>query len=55
MEKDFLTEKIIGCCFQVHNELDPGFLEKTYHNALKIVLAKENLSFEAEKKFILVF
>ncbi len=36
MEKDELTEKIIGCCFKVHNELGAGFLEKIYHNALKL-------------------
>lgn len=29
-----LTEKIIGCVYQVSNTLGPGFLEKVYENAL---------------------
>jgi len=29
-----LTEKIIKCAYQVHNELGAGFLEKVYKKAL---------------------
>lgn len=29
-----LTEKIIGCAFEVQNSLGCGFLEKVYHRAL---------------------
>jgi GxxExxY protein len=50
-ENDTLTEKIIGCCFEVHKTLGPGFLEKIYAKALKIQLSKAGLSFEAEKEF----
>jgi GxxExxY protein len=42
-EKDQLTERIIGCCFKVHRELGPGFTEKIYHNALKLLLNQEGL------------
>jgi hypothetical protein len=28
-----ITEKIIGCAFQVSNKLGAGFLEKVYENA----------------------
>ena len=52
---DKLTEVIIGCCFQIHNELGPGFLEKIYANALKIKLNQAGLSFQAEKEFEVVF
>lgn len=38
-----LTEKIIGCAFEVHNILGPGFLEKVYENALRIELLKQGL------------
>jgi GxxExxY protein len=38
-DKDKLTERIIGCSFKIHNELGPGFNEKIYHNALKLLFA----------------
>jgi len=49
--KDLLTEKIINCCFKVHNELGPGFKERIYHNALKLFLDEEGLKYETEKAF----
>jgi GxxExxY protein len=54
-EKDLLTEKIIGCCFEVHKGLGPGFLEKVYSKALQHQLQLEGLSFEIEKEFNLYF
>jgi len=54
-EKDTLTEKIIGCCYKVHNELGPGFNEKIYHNALKLVLEKEGLEYLTERSFNVCF
>jgi GxxExxY protein len=54
-EKDILTEKIIGCCFKIHNELGPGFLERIYHNALIIALTEMGLKYETEKGFELYF
>ena len=50
-DKDLLTEKIINCCFKVHNELGPGFKERIYHNALKLFLDEEGLKYETEKAF----
>ena len=50
MGKTF-AEKIINCCFKVHNELGPGFKEKIYHNALKVFLDEEGLKHETEKAF----
>lgn len=35
---DPLTAKIIGCAFEVHNELGAGFLEKVYESSLRIRL-----------------
>jgi GxxExxY protein len=52
---DELTRKIIGCCFDVHNTLGPGFLEKIYVNALKIKLLQKGLLFETEKEFTVAF
>jgi GxxExxY protein len=54
-ENDILTEKIIGCCFKVHSELGPGFVERIYANALNHQLGIENLSFVAEKEFNVIF
>ncbi|MEO8147964.1 MAG: GxxExxY protein [Bacteroidia bacterium] len=54
-EKDILTEKIIACCFEVHNALGAGFLEKVYHNALIIVFKKRGILAESEKEFVVMF
>ncbi len=54
-EHDALTEKIIGCCYEVHRSLGPGFVEKIYAKALIHQLTIENLSFVAEKEFNVLF
>jgi GxxExxY protein len=53
--KDTLTHKIIGYCYEVHKELGPGFLEKIYARALILQFSKENLKFEYEKEFTVLF
>ncbi|MEX8547889.1 MAG: GxxExxY protein [Mucilaginibacter sp.] len=55
MENDVLTGKIIGCCFEVHRALGPGFLEKIYAKSLQVQLKIEGLNFEAEKEFNVYF
>ena len=54
-ERDALTEKIIGCCFEVHRLLGPGFNEKIYSKALQHQLVIEGFSFVAENEFNVVF
>ena len=49
--RDPLTERIIACCYKVHSELGPGFIEKIYHAALKIAFNQEGLKYETEKRF----
>lgn len=49
--RDKLTERIIGCCFKVHRELGPGFNEKIYHNALKVLFDQEGLQYRTEEEF----
>ena len=46
MELDKLTEKIIGCAFDVSNTLGSGFVEKVYENALYHRAVKEGLRLE---------
>lgn len=38
-----ITERILGCCFDVINELGAGFLESVYENALLIALREKGL------------
>ncbi|MEW6506975.1 MAG: GxxExxY protein [Bacteroidota bacterium] len=40
--------KIIGSCFEVYNELGPGFLEAVYQEALSIEFTKQNIPFVAQ-------
>ncbi|MDQ0637669.1 GxxExxY protein [Pedobacter sp. W3I1] len=54
-ENHELTGIIIGCCYSVHSQLGPGFLEKIYVNALKIKLSQAGLNFDVEKEFIVMF
>ncbi len=50
-DRDPLTERIIACCFNLHNKLGAGSVEKIYHNGLKIYLKGEGLNYESEKEF----
>jgi GxxExxY protein len=47
---DQLTEKVIGCAFNIGNELGFGFLEKVYENALAFEIRNLGLEVEAQKK-----
>ncbi len=48
MEYEDLTEKIIGCAFQVYNELGFGFLESVYEKCMLIELARCELEAQAQ-------
>ena len=50
-----LTETILGCCFEVMNELGVGFLESVYKNALLIALREKGLKVDVEKRFEVIF
>jgi len=43
-----ITEKVIGCAFQVSNELGCGFLEKVYANALFVEVTRAGLQARQE-------
>jgi len=53
--KDELTKQIIGCCFNVHRTLGPGFPEKVYQAALMADLRTTHLSVERERRFEVFF
>ena len=44
-----LTEKIIGCAFEVQNGLGCGFLEKVYHKALAYELKQKGFKIDINK------
>ncbi len=43
--------QIIGTCFEVHNNLGPGFLEIVYKDAIEYEFKKANIPFEREKEY----
>ena len=48
MERDPLTEKVIGCAIEVHRMLGPGLLESAYQQALAHELQLRGIQFEME-------
>ncbi|MEJ5360736.1 MAG: GxxExxY protein [Spirochaetota bacterium] len=44
MKYESITEQILGCAFEVINELGSGFLESVYEKALMIVLKEKGFS-----------
>ena len=43
-----LTRKIIGCAFEVQNELGVGFLESVYEQAMVVALAQSGIPVQAQ-------
>ena len=54
-ELNSISEKIIGCVFNVSNTLGAGFLEKVYQNALIIELLECGLYVEKEKPITIYY
>jgi GxxExxY protein len=44
-----LTQRIIGICFQIQDELGHGFVESVYHSALLIALRQEGLKVDSKR------
>jgi len=42
--------RVIGCAFEVYNDLGCGFLEPVYQEAFELELADQGISFEAQKR-----
>ena len=45
------TYKIIGICMEVHNQLEKGFNEVVYSDALEIEFIDNNIKYSKEQKF----
>ena len=55
MEINKLTERVIGCAYQVSNTLGVGFLEKVYENALAVELRALGTKVEQQKPISVVY
>jgi GxxExxY protein len=49
MERKRISERVIGCAFEVSNTLGSGFLEAVYENALCIELSRQELRFARQQ------
>lgn len=54
-QDEAVTGAVIGCAFEVLNELGSGFLESVYEKALAIALRQKGLSVEAQKAIKVTF
>ncbi len=52
---DPLSEKVIGLCYAIQNELGHGFLESVYHKALQVLLRESGIPFQVEVPFPVQF
>jgi GxxExxY protein len=50
-----LSGQVIGAALVVHKELGPGFLESTYHSAMRVCLSHRALPFESQLPFDIRF
>ena len=50
-----LTEKIIGCAFEVQNELGAGFLESVYEKAMLVALTDAGVPVRAQAPIKVTF
>ena len=50
-----LTKTIIGCAFEVSNELGAGFLESVYENAMMVSLKEAGISTVSQKPIEVTF
>lgn len=55
MEFKELSEKIIGCAYQVYNKMGFGFLESVYEKCLLIELRKAGIRAESQKSITVIY
>src|SRR5437899_7629546 len=49
------TEKILGCAFDVLNEVGHGLHEKIYENSLAVAFRLKEIPFDQQRKFSVLF
>jgi len=55
IEEDTLSRNVIGCAFDVNNQMGFGFLESVYENCLAILFTRKGLAFERQKALTVTF
>jgi GxxExxY protein len=50
-----LTQRVIGCAFEVSNKLGAGFFEKIYEKALCVEFEMKGLNFQCQKPVIVEY
>ena len=49
------TQQIIGCLFDVLNEIGHGLNEKVYENALVVLFKQNAIAFDQQRRFLVQF
>jgi GxxExxY protein len=49
------THAIIGCAFEVHNELGHGLNEKVYENSLVVEFRRRSIAVEQQRRFEVLY
>jgi GxxExxY protein len=55
MKHEEITQAIIGCAFEVINELGSGFLESVYEEALLLALTQKGFSVKSQHPVKVIF
>lgn len=55
MDRNTITDKIIGCAIEVHKHLGPGLLESIYEKALCYEFELNNITFYNQTEIPLVY
>ncbi len=50
-----LSYKIVGCFYNVFNDLGPGYKESIYHKALVIEFESNKINFTEEKQIVIMY
>lgn len=50
-----LAYVVVGCFYEVYNQLGPGFKELIYHTALATEFSLKDIAFEEEKKISILY
>ena len=50
-----LAYKVVGCFYEVYNNLGAGFKEVVYHKALALEFEHQKVSYESEKQLSIIY